>query len=224
MLRSMRALWVVGGCGISVATWAAADLRIDFETSPKAIAWKSETTQPGGKSADWAIEADPTAPSPGHVLTIRRINDSGRSIFNLHWSPNIAFENGTLEVRVRANTGQIDQGGGLIWRVRDARNYYLARYNPLESNLRVYAVTDGSRRQLASAENIAIPAGRWWRLQVAHVGSQITVWLDGVRHLQLADETLRGAGGIGMWAKADAASSFDDLVIKRFRSASLADR
>jgi len=122
-----------------------------------------------------------------------------------------------LTVRVRANSGRIDQGGGLIWRVRDARNYYLVRYNPLESNLRVYVVTDGSRRQLASAENISIPTGQWWQLRVAHTGRQITAWLDGVKRLQLSDESLPGPGGVGLWAKADAASSFDDLVIRPFR-------
>jgi len=35
-----------------------------------------------------------------------------------------------------------------------------------------------------------------------------------VKLLQATDDSLRGAGGIGVWAKADAASSFDDLAIK----------
>ncbi len=41
---------------------------------------------------------------------------------------------------LRAHTGKEDQGGGLIWRRRDANNYYIARYNPLERNFRVYYV------------------------------------------------------------------------------------
>ena len=205
-------------CGYAPYAWSGPEQRFDFETQPKAITWKAETTQPDAKAADWAIVTDATAPSPARVLPIRRINDRARNVFNLYWTRDMAFENGTLEVRVRANSGDIDQGGGLIWRVRDARNYYLARYNPLERNLRVYIVTDGSRRQLASAEDIPIPAGRWWQLRIAHTGSRITAWLDGVKHVQVADDSLSGAGGVGLWAKADAASSFDDLAVKRFRA------
>jgi len=194
----------------------ASDLMIDFEKDAAGIAWIAETTQKGGTPADWARRVDRQAPSPRHVLTITRINDSSPGTFNIHWTRDVVFENGTLDVRVRANTGEMDQGGGLIWRARDARNYYLARYNPLESNLRVYVVRNGSRRQLASAENISIPAGRWFQLRIAHTGSRITAWLDGSRRLQLNDETFLTPGGVGLWAKADAASSFDNLIVKTF--------
>lgn len=203
-------------CGYAPCAWSGIEQRFDFETQAQEITWKTETTQTDAKPADWAIVSDNSAPSPANVLTIRRINDPTRNVFNLYWTPDVAFENGTLEVRVRANSGDIDQGGGLIWRVRDARNYYLARYNPLERNLRVYVVLDGTRRQLASAEDIPTPAGRWWQLRIAHTGSQITAWVDGVKYAQAVDRSLSGVGGIGLWAKADAMSSFDDFVAKRF--------
>ena len=144
MLISIACL--CGYAPLANSTGAATSHRFDFETQPKEITWKAETSQPDAKAADWAIVTDATAPSPTRVLTIRRINDRARDVFNLYWTRDVAFENGTLEVRVRANTGNIDQGGGLIWRARDARNYYIARYNPLERNLRVYVVTDGSRQ------------------------------------------------------------------------------
>ena len=203
-------------CGYAPCAWSGLEQRFDFETQTKEITWTTESTQSDAKAADWAIVTDATAPSAAHVLTIRRINDPARNVFNLYWTRDIAFENGTLEVRVRANTGEIDQGGGLIWRVHDARNYYLARFNPLERNLRVYVVLDGIRRQLASAEDIPILAARWWQLRIAHTGSQITAWLDGVKYVQTVDRSLSGAGGIGLWVKADAVSSFDDFVAKRF--------
>ena len=219
-MRALNRVLISIAClyGYVPFAWSGPEQRFDFETQPKEITWKAETTQPDAKAADWAIVTDGTAPSPTRVLTIRRINDRARNVFNLYWTRDTAFENGTLEVRVRANSGDIDQGGGLIWRARDARNYYLARYNPLERNLRIYVVTDGSRRQLASAEDISIPADRWWQLRVAHTGNRITAWLDGIKHVQVADDSLIGTGGVGLWAKADAASSFDDLVVKRFRA------
>jgi len=217
-MRTTARIALVISTLLVTAAWAESDIRIDFEKGTGGFVWITETTQAGTRPADWAIDVDPKAPSARHVLTIKRTNDSSHGVFNIRWTPDIAFESGTLEVHVRANSGEIDQGGGLVWRVRDARNYYLARYNPLENNLRVYVVADGSRRQLASAENISIPAGRWWQLRVAHTGGQITAWLDGVKRLQLSDQTLRTSGGVGLWAKADAASSFDDLIVRRFRS------
>ena len=45
-------------------------------------------------------------------------------------------------------SGKEDQGGGLIWRVKDKDDYYICRANPLEGNFRVYCVEEGRRRQL----------------------------------------------------------------------------
>ena len=46
-------------------------------------------------------------------------------------------------MKVKATAGRIDQGGGVVWRYQDAKNYYICRYNPLEDNLRVYKIVDG---------------------------------------------------------------------------------
>ena len=200
--------------GISFNAWSAPEQRVDFETPSNAITWRAETTQPDTRPAEWVITADRTAPSPSRVLALRRINNHAPNVFNLYWTRDISFEDGILEVNIRADAGSIDQGGGLIWRARDQRNYYLARYNPLERNLRLYVVTDGARRQLADAPDLNIPSGRWWKLRIAHHGNQISAWLDDVRLLQATDDSLRGAGGVGVWAKADATSSFDDFAVK----------
>ena len=200
--------------GISFNAWSAPEQRVDFEGSSNVITWRAQTTQPDILPAQWAISADTAAPNPSHVLAIRHINDRAPNVFNLYWTRDIAFEDGILEVNIRADAGSIDQGGGLIWRARDQRNYYLARYNPLERNFRLYVVADGARRQLADAPGLNIPSGRWWKLRIAHHGNQISAWLDGVKLLQATDDSLRGAGGVGVWAKADATSSFDNLVVK----------
>ena len=63
-----------------------------------------------------------------------------------------------LSVEVKAIKGEIDQGGGLVWRYRDANNYYITRWNPLETNFRVYHVVDGKRTQLANADITLPPA------------------------------------------------------------------
>lgn len=53
----------------------------------------------------------------------------------------------------------IDQGGGVVWRARDSKNYYIARYNPLENNFRVYKVEAGRRVQLGTSDIKAAKVG-----------------------------------------------------------------
>ena len=118
-----------------------------------------------------------------------------------------------LSVRLRPIAGVIDQGGGLVWRAKDAKNYYLARFNPLERNFRVYTVVDGKRTQLQSAD-VTGPDG-WCRLRVTMSGDHIVCYLDGTKRLEVRDTTFPGPGKIGLWSKSDAQTEFDDLKVER---------
>ena len=107
--------------------------------------------------------------------------------------------------------GKNDQGGGLVWRAKDAKNYYIARYNPLEDNFRVYKVEGGKRTMF---ENAKVPGDmEWHTLRITMKGSKITCYLDGKKHLEAEDSTFPEAGRIGLWSKADAQSYFDDLTV-----------
>jgi hypothetical protein len=112
---------------------------------------------------------------------------------------------------MKAVAGETDQGGGLVWRARDAKNYYLARYNPLEDNYRLYHVAGGKRTLI---KNVDITHSEGWHtLRVTMTGDQIACYYDGKRYLEAKDATFPGAGKIGLWSKADAQSQFDDLTL-----------
>lgn len=175
--------------------------------------WIIAATHPDGPLAEWQVKADPVAVSSPQVLAITRIQNASGDVFNLCWTHDLVFQDGSIEVNVRADSGKEDQGGGLIWRAQDADNYYVARYNPLESNLRLYFVKDGKRKQLASADITGIKSGEWFRLKIVHQGERIEAYLNGKQYLEATDGTFLKTGGIGLWSKADAASSFDDLVV-----------
>jgi len=175
--------------------------------------WRVDATNPGGALARWEIAATADAASAPNVLALTEVRDKSSGVYNLCWNPNAAFKDGQVEVRVQARTGATDQGGGPIWRVRDADNYYVARYNPLERNFRVYYVEDGRRRELAGVGDLDIGAGRWFTIRVVHVGAHITGWLDDKKLLEVDDSHFPDAGGVGVWTKADAATWFDDLRI-----------
>lgn len=192
------------------------EYRLSFDdTAPGALpqGWKIDATNPGGQFAEWQVRADDRAPSKPNVLALTRIHDASSGVFNLCWTNQVKFRDGSIEVSLRADSGNEDQGGGLIWRAQDADNYYVARYNPLEDNFRLYSVKDGRRRQLASADISGVKSGQWFKLKIVHQGEKIEAYLNGQKYLEVMDQTFPEAGGIGFWSKADAASSFDDLAV-----------
>ena len=137
--------------------------------------------------------------------------ESDDDTFNVALAEGTNYKDLDLSVRLRAVAGALDRGGGLVWRARDAKNYYIARYNPLEDNFRVYKVEAGKRTQFQSA---MIPGDlKWHTLRVTMNGSRIACYLDGTKYLEADDPTFPGAGRIGLWSKADAQSYFDDLTV-----------
>jgi hypothetical protein len=176
--------------------------------------WEVSATNPKGDLAEWKVEADKKATSKPNVLSLVKIkNPSDTAVFNLCWTKGVKFKDGTISVKMRANSGKADQGGGPMWRVKDANNYYVARYNPLEKNFRLYYVKDGTRKQLADAKDVAVPEGQWMTITVVQKGDKIECSLDGKKLLEATDATLPEAGGVGLWTKGDAATSFDDLEV-----------
>ncbi len=176
--------------------------------------WRAEGTNQRGPVAAWAIKAAANAPSKPNVLGLTDAKEGRGGTFNLFWTDRVKFRDGVIEVKVKAETGRQDQGGGPIWRVQDKSNYYIARYNPLESNFRLYYVKNGARKILAKASGVNIRAGEWFAIKIVHKGERIVGSLNGKRLLEATDRTFREAGGIGFWTKADAVTSFDDLSVK----------
>ncbi|MBI5364895.1 MAG: DUF1080 domain-containing protein [Planctomycetes bacterium] len=174
--------------------------------------WKTEGTQQRGPLATWEVRAEADAPSRPNALTLTKTNHASGGTFNLCWTDRVRFEDGRVEVALRANGGEADQGGGPIWRVLDKDNYYVCRANPLENNVRVYYVVHGSRTELASAD-ATLPSHQWHTIAVEQHGDHIVCFLNGAKLLEATDHHLPRPGGVGVWTKADAATSFDDLEV-----------
>jgi hypothetical protein len=190
-------------------------LKITFEdvaTGTVPADWKVEGTRQRGPLATWQVTEDKTAPSGKKVLTLTSPNHTSGGTFNLCWTKGFRFTNGMLSVHFKANSGREDQGGGILWRAQDKDNYYVARFNPLEDNFRLYTVKKGVRRMLKSAR-VHLPAHVWHTMKIVQKGDKITAFLNGKKYLELNDETFTGPGGVGLWTKADAATSFDDFIV-----------
>src|SRR6266542_1042461 len=99
----------------------------DIKTGAAPAGWTA--TQTGSGTAKWAIEKDDSAPSKPNVL-----KQSGQATFPVCFKNNTNIKDGFVEVKFKPIAGKEDQAGGVIWRVQDANNYYIARANALEGN------------------------------------------------------------------------------------------
>jgi hypothetical protein len=171
--------------------------------------WKADKTGKGEGSV-WKVVADDTAPSKGGY-TLAQTAKGPSALFNLCVAEDTRLRDVELSVAFKAVAGELDQGGGLVWRYQGANNYYLARMNPLEDNYRLYKVVAGRRVQLATKEDLKVPANEWHRLKVTQTGDRIECFLDGKKQLEGKDDTFTKAGKVGLWTKADAQTHFDEF-------------
>ena len=198
------------------------------ETTSPALVWNFDREQPGslpsefsigtlfdGRPAgDWQVIATDRAKSHPHVLA-QLMAKGAEHAYKVVLSKDVIASDLILEVSLLPIQGRADMGGGLIWRAADDRNYYLARANPLEQNIRVYRIMNGVRHLLQSF-NQTIDLRGWHTLRVMHRGCQINIYYDDKQVFDLCDKTFH-TGKIGLWTKSDAITYFDDLQLQHVK-------
>src|SRR5207247_9534990 len=97
-------------------------------------------------------------------------------------------------------------------RYSDQDNYYVTRCNALEDNCTIYHVING-RRVAFLNQNVKVASNVWLTLRVEADGDHFTVTYDGKKVLDARDQTLKDAGKVGLWTKADSVISFDNLSV-----------
>jgi len=162
-----------------------------------------------GSEGKWVVMADTTAPSKPNVVA-QTSKDKTDYRFPLLISDEGSFKDLELSVKFKAVAGEVDRAAGLVFRLKDANNYYIVRANALEDNYRLYHVIKGSRRQFAGA-NFKVTSGEWHELRVECVGNKIICYYDGAKKIEATDDTFKDAGKVGLWTKADSVTYFDDL-------------
>jgi len=189
----------------SVLAAAAADGE-NFDRAPVGkppAGWTA--TQTGSGQAIWSVVADDTAPSKPNVL-----KQSGRATYPICLKDDTSLTDGFVEVKFKAISGREDQAGGLVWRAKDANNYYIARANALENNVTIYHTING-RRTEKKRTNTPVASNEWHTLRVDFEAIHFTVTFDGKKAIEWDDETFKDAGRVGVWTKADSVTLFDDF-------------
>jgi len=214
--------------GLLVGTTVASGDNLPTKTGDSPSAWTFDTDLPGtlpqdfaigtlfdGRPAgEWKVLQTDRAKSPPHVLG-QLMGKGAEHAYKTVLINGTRASDIDLQVSFLSITGKADMGGGLIWRATDDRNYYLARANPLEQNIRIYRVVKGVRHLLQNFDQ-TIDVKQWHILRVTHQGCRIQVFYDEKPVFDFCDQTF-ASGRIGLWTKSDAVSYFDNLRLQLLR-------
>jgi hypothetical protein len=188
---------------------------IGFESTKIGVAPEGWTaTLTGSGEPKWTVESDDTAPSKSNVL-----KQSGRATYPLILKDDTNIKDGFVEVKFKAVAGSQDRAAGIVWRAKDANNYYVTRANALEDNVVLYKTVKGARSPLdivgrkdGYGVNIPVPANTWHSLRIDFRGSRFSVSFNGKLLFEVDDSTFTDAGKVGLWTKADSVTLFDEVT------------
>jgi hypothetical protein len=165
----------------------------------------------GRPAGEWKVLKTDRAKSSPQVLA-QLMGKGFEHDYKVVLIKSITASNLELQVSFLPIEGNGDMGGGVIWRASGDRDYYLARANPLEQNIRIYRVVKGIRHLLQNFDQ-TIHMNQWHTLHVVTRGCQIQVLYDERPVFDLCDQTFT-TGRIGLWTKSDAVTYFDDLRLQ----------
>src|SRR5437870_12901570 len=183
----------------------------DRDTTGKIAAGFTSALTGRGTIGQWVVTSDPSAPSPPNVLA-QTTKDTTDYRFPLAIAEDTSYRDLVLSVKFKTISGRVDQGAGLIFRLKDKDNYYIMRANALEDNFRLYHVIKGRRVQFAGA-NFKVTSNAWHEIKVEAHGNEFKCFYDSQLKFTAKDDTFRDAGKIGLWTKADSVIHFDDLAV-----------
>ena len=169
-----------------------------------------------GGPGRWEIVADDTA-AGGKALGQLTTNPADYRFLVAIYKPMVAA-NAEIAAHCKPVAGKTDQACGVIVRAINAQNYYVARANALEDNVRLYRVRNGQRQQLATADNIKVASGQWHTLTLRVEGDRFSVAFNG-KTMHVTTDTRTGLprpveGRVGLWTKADSVTYFDRVEIR----------
>jgi hypothetical protein len=201
MIAGLGFLFVIGG----------PDMAQGFQTDTPGAPPKGWTLTKTGKGTPrWTVQRDPTGPSKGNVL-----RQSGKADYPLALKEDTSLRDGFVEVKFKPIAGSEDRAGGIVWRARDANNYYVVRANALEDNVVLYKTVNGVRSSLdlvgqksGYGVKTAVPANQWHTLRVEFTGVRFNVVFNGKPLFAVQDATFAEAGMVGLWTKADSVTVF----------------
>lgn len=126
----------------------------------------------------------------------------------------ITAKNVEVATSFKAISGKVAQAGGLVVRYQDKDNYYVARANAIENNVRLYKVVSGKITQLAGAD-VKVTSGAWHQLALNVSDAHFKVLYENKLLFEADDLTFTTAGQVGLWTQADSVTEFEPLIVSQ---------
>ena len=170
---------------------------------------------PGSANVDsgrWEVRADPQSPSPPNVLAHISSNQAGLSSRVLFLEK---VEAANLELSVRIKTAQDGegQGGGVVFRAQDDRNYYVIWLSPREGLVRLDKVVSGQPQTIQELQ-VETEPGTWHSLRLSIRGPILEALLN-KRFLSAREDNWELAtykkGKLGLWSRGGGTVYFDNV-------------
>ena len=162
----------------------------------------------GGRPGEWSIVRDDATQALAQTGT-----DSSEERFPVAIYRPFSARNVYVSIRFMPVSGKIDRAGGVVVRFASAGNYYLARADALENNVRFYRVAGGKRQMIAGVD-APVSSGAWHTLGIAARDDRFIVLFDGRELFGATDATFGGPGSVGMWTKTDSVTWFESIKMR----------
>lgn len=183
-----------------------------FENDPMGSPPRGWTlTMTGKGTPKWTVERDESGAAV--------LQQSGKATFPVALREGSSLRDGYVEVKFKPISGSEDRAGGIVWRAKDANNYYVVRANALEDNVVLYKTVNGVRSSLnlvgqkgGYGIKTAVPANQWHTLRVEFAGPRFNVVFNDKPLFTVEDATFSDAGMVGLWTKADSVTLFREFT------------
>jgi hypothetical protein len=156
-----------------------------------------------GEDEKWVVRDD---------VLVQTSNDRTDRRYPIAYYEREEWRDVIASVRFKTLAGETSQLAGIVFRGEDDDTFYSAEVDVLTGQLRLMK-TDGERVQLAAAKVRAAP-GEWHTLGVKAIGNLHTVFLDGEKVCEAADDAFDEDDNVGLITKSDSVVAFDDLMIE----------
>lgn len=118
----------------------------------------------------------------------------------------------TLKVRLKVVAGASEQIAGVVFRAQDDKNFYVARINTIDGNVRFYKFVNGIRSTPIGNDR-PLKKGEWYELSVVCIGNKIRIQIDDHEAIPELTDNSFTKGRIGFITKSDTVAYFADVRV-----------
>ena len=123
------------------------------------------------------------------------------------------FDDFTFSTRVKIVGGAVGQMGGVVFRYRDPKNYYVLVASVLDKHFWFFKIVNGLRSERLIGPAIEIAKDEWHDISVQCQGNHINCLFDGKQIIPMITDDSFSSGKVGFWTKSDSVVYFTDAKV-----------